>query len=265
MNGQESRIWARKMIKGHRGKLLMAHLISFSPALFVGTVQVLVWNRYKSLPLPLFWLTDLLCTFLSLGVTCLMVGFIQDRDPSLGRLLTPFQKKWWRKALGLALLLLAAEQLLSWYPNALIRQGMALMEEGSAWRTDRENWVEFFGVYLEGETLVRKGRLIGGVGSFLITPFHFFLSILLFLRPEEKLGGIVKEGLRAGGRYFFSFLGFQLMVALPFLGVSLVFLFLVSGYGWLVVLAAFFWWLPQLSLARCGYILEKTAGPPERT
>ena len=263
MSNKEIRQWAYEHAKGKRGTLLGAAALILLPT-FLRTLTRLLLQLWD-ITLPIWWDWPLHCLsrFLFLGTTFLALEIVQDREVTAFQVFAPFKSQWLKKAILWTLVVTVVQTLLGLYPSLLEREGRALMAQGAAWRTDRENWVELWGIYLDGEAMVRKAS---GLSLLLSTPVSILMmpvNYLLFLRPELSFGQLAREGLEQGFRSWFKTFGFFLGAMLPFLGVMLItaFLFSVNYLAqivWVILLFAFVcWWYPWWELAIAKYMDER--------
>lgn len=228
MNGRAIRQAAREQIKGRRGFLLVAVLLSNLPTVLC--VQLLPRLGYV-VPQALEWLVSLFCALLSLGVIKIALEQTESGPKTFGSLFFSFQKGIFLNGLILTLVL-----------GLFIRI------------------TEVAAVAL-GEAGVWISLLI----SFTLELFFFPIRYYFVLYHDLPLTVCLRDGLRLGRQWCGDIFLYQLFLFLPvivffIIAFMLVFLsYLLSIVVVIIMLAgttALIWYLPYVTLAQAMFAKE---------
>ena len=210
MSNQDIRLWARENIRGSIWFLLLLSFICSLPGLIGGFFSL--FSR-DSLAAPWEWALDFVGHFMNLASICVVLKLIRTGEQDLAALSTPFQPSWVGKALAVALLL----SLWSVVEAALPDEGL-------------------------------RG-ILSSILGFVISTALFPIPYVLFFYPDWPVGKVISEGFRAGYGDFWDIVGFQIVLALPILGVLLV--ILIVGVAAIVAHTAY------MILAQAKYAMER--------
>ncbi len=223
MSNQDIRLWARENIRGSIWFLLLLSFICSLPGLIGGFFSL--FSR-DSLAAPWEWALDFVGHFMNLASICVVLKLIRTGEQDLAALSTPFQPSWVGKALAVALLL----SLWSVVEAALPDEGL-------------------------------RG-ILSSILGFVISTALFPIPYVLFFYPDWPVGKVISEGFRAGYGDFWDIVGFQIVLALPILGVLLVMLlsplFGILAFPILIVgVAAIVAHTAYMILAQAKYAMER--------
>lgn len=269
MNGRELRGAMWKQVKGRRGYLLLALLITMVPMILQ---SLLTAALNISLPLyvgnPFLVFTNLL----TIGLCKIAMAQVGDGKKSLKDMFFFLKDGVFGKALILSVLLWIVNTAFSVLPGLLEQYGIGMMAQGAIVKTGADGLQKLMvsdqGLYAQGEIFKGLGMLFSLASSFISTVIFFPIQYRFALRPEEPLMDQLAEGVAIGWKNLWGVFGFLFIVSIPYgfaqavFGVCPIFfpeyaLFVVTAYVIFLCIYLPYKILAEAALAKRLFVMEE--------
>ncbi len=236
MSGKELRREAWRLCGGRKGFLIGASLLAFLPVFAVGELDA-ICQAATGRTLSDWWYApfQIAGLILSLGLARLVLGQADGGEKRMGELVCFFRGGRLGQALLVSLFLYAV----SYAPVNLLN------------------------------LIPTAGSILGSLFSFLVGGLIFPVRYCAALFPKSGAKGQILQGVGIGREAYLDILGYQIMVSIPLLGATLLFVIAVLLCPIVLLpvcayVAAAVFLIPYMNLAQALYARELIQPPPPK-